>query len=1024
MRSLALLCLVAGALTAFAQPSIEFTTAGKLAYSPDARGNQVIDFSSAGYGGGASLPIVPAKIFVPAGGGHDRERIQAALDLVSAMRPDAGGFRGAVLLSPGVFTIDTSLRIAASGVVLRGSGSGENGTVLRATGVSRRTLIEIAGHGDRIEIPGSRQTVTDAYAPVGATAITVADASGFHARDRIVVLRPSTAAWISLLRMDQFQGWRANERLHWLPGSRDIAWDRVVTGVEGNRVLFDAPLTTALDREYGGGFVYRYDAPGRIHHSGIENLRLVSDYDRARPKDEDHSWVAISLDHVENAWVRQVAALHFVAYAFLAQADAKWITIEDCDALDPIGEDAAYRGRAFHTAGQLTLFERCHSRRGRQDFTTGFAAAGPIVFLDCTSEESRNYSGPLDSWASGVLYDNVKIRGNALRLVNRGTDDQGAGWAAANSILWNCEATDIEVQNPPGAYNQSYGCRGSMPSNEKTASGNPYTDFGRGNPIEPASLYRQQLAERSAVAETLPIPASSAGVPPLSVAQLTAFLTREAAQKPAASGKPLRIENGRFTIGGQPAWTTRVAFQFYLGQTVPTLAARVGGAITRFTPGRTGTGLTDDLEAFAASLSPGAAFYHYYGLWYDRRRVNHNFDGSAERRTGDAWAPFLEQPWARSGQGKAWDGLSKYDLARFNPWFFERVKEFADICDRRGLILHHFFYLQHNLAETQAHYADFPWRPMNAIQATGLPERNPAANTFYDVANPVRRQLHQLYIRKCLNTLRDNTNVVYDLDPEYSAPLPFVRFWLDTIAQWEKENGKRVFIALQIPKAEIDTLLRDPVYRPMIAAMAFQGWNYRPDGTLFAIPAGVNKAPRELEPAILTEADLAALRQQIRDPQYLDTANIIYAPETQQAIRRLRQSTQPMRYRALREYCDQFPGLVVIGQNDEHPQLTAALEKSVPAALRARTKPAPLLRTHPDTAWSMAAPGETYLIYSMAGAPVELDLSADSGTYSVTWIGASGPQPGSQTIRGGTVVELAPPQTGQPWIAWLKRGTA
>ena len=41
----------------------------------------------------------------------------------------------------------------------------------------------------------------------------------------------------------------------------------------------------------------------------------------------------------------------------------------------------------------------------------------------------------------------------------------------------------------------------------------------------------------------------------------------------------------------------------------------------------------------------------------------------------------------RSGKGKAWDGLSKYDLTRFNPWFFDREKAFADICDRRGLIL-------------------------------------------------------------------------------------------------------------------------------------------------------------------------------------------------------------------------------------------------------------------------------------------------------------------------------------------------
>src|ERR1017187_10537269 len=300
---LSLLCL--SILTVYAQPSIRLGDDSRLLYSPDALGNQVLDFSPAGYGGGASLPIVPARIFVRAGGGHDRERVQAAIDRVSAMPSDAGGFRGAVLLSRGVFAIDTGLRISSGGVVLRGSGSGENGTVLDATGVSRRTLIEIAGQGQRTEVPGTRRAVTEDYVPVGATAVTVRDATGLHPGDRIMVLRPSSAAWISLLRMDQFQGWRAPERLHWLPGSRDIAWDRVVTAVEGKSIRFDAPLTTALDRMNGGGFVYRYDFAGRIHHSAVENLRLVSDYDRTRPKDEDHSWIGIGLDKGENAWARQ-----------------------------------------------------------------------------------------------------------------------------------------------------------------------------------------------------------------------------------------------------------------------------------------------------------------------------------------------------------------------------------------------------------------------------------------------------------------------------------------------------------------------------------------------------------------------------------------------------------------------------------------------------------------------------------------------------------------------------------------------
>lgn len=51
--------------------------------------------------------------------------------------------------------------------------------------------------------------------------------------------------------------------------------------------------------------------------------------------------------------------------------------------------------------------------------------------------------------------------------------------------------------------------------------------------------------------------------------------------------------------------------------------------------------------------------------------------------------PFYEQPFARSGQGTAWDGLSQYDLTRFKPWYWSRWRALAELCDQRGLVLFH-----------------------------------------------------------------------------------------------------------------------------------------------------------------------------------------------------------------------------------------------------------------------------------------------------------------------------------------------
>jgi hypothetical protein len=1039
-------CLPAGALVAaglalFASPVATqtpppdvFVSAGadgRLRYSTDAQGNRVVDFSHAGYrGGGIRLPDVPARVVVPPGGGRDQVRIQAAIDLVSSMPPDANGFRGAVLLEAGRYVIDSDVRIVASGVVLRGSGSGEDGSVIVAAGTSRRSLIVVSGRGAPDEIDGSRRTVADAYVPAGATAITASDTAGFKPGDRVIVHRPSTASWIALLGMNLFQGWRPENRLHWQPGSRDILWDRVVTSVEGNRLTLDAPLTTALDQRFGGGAVFRDAFPGRIDRVGVENLRLVSAFDATRAMDEDHSWDAITLDKVENAWVRRVTALHFVGSVINAGPDAKWLTVEDVDALEPVSEPGGFRRRVFYTAGQQTLFRRCRSQRGLHDFVVGFAAAGPNVFLESSARDALEFSGPLESWASGALYDNVIVRGNALRLTNRGIADQGVGWAAANSVLWNSEATDVEVQSPPGAVNQAYGCKGLVTGDGVVWDPRtmPYRDFYRGSTVAPRSLYLAQLAERlgpSALEAIAPreIASASAGVRRLTEQEVATFEARVAARN-TVPPRPLTVERGRFVIDGRPAWTARVGYSWFQAQMPRTLARSFGPALTRFSPGITGTGATDDLEEVAAGMPPRSVFYQHFGLWYDRRRVDHNYYGSPEQRTGEVWAPFMELPWARSGQGKAWDGLSTYDLRRFNPWYFERIREFAAIADRRGLVLYHNFYFQHWLLESRSHYVDFPWRPVNTIQTTDLPDEVPGANVFYDVSHPLRRELHRLYIRHALDTLQDRTNVVHGIDREYTGPLSFVQFWLDTIAQWERERGKRVFICLEIPKDQMDTILDDPVRGRMITAADVLGWTYRADGRLFATRGAINRAPREQRPDIATPEELEALKKKL-GVDATDQRDFLNGPEFQRLFDTLWASSKPMKYRAWREYRDARPNLVLLWHGDEYPAVTAAVERVIPSDVRAATRPAALVRSNQDTAWCMARPGRTYLVYTMAGRAVQLDLSKAGGSYSVTWLDESGgpTQVSRQTVSGGQVVTLEPPAgaAGRPWVAWLSQ---
>lgn len=66
--------------------------------------------------------------------------------------------------------------------------------------------------------------------------------------------------------------------------------------------------------------------------------------------------------------------------------------------------------------------------------------------------------------------------------------------------------------------------------------------------------------------------------------------------------------------------------------------------------------------------------------------------------------------------------MSKYDLTKYNKFYWSRLKQFADLADQNGLVLVHQNYFQHNIIEAGAHYADFPWRTANNINNTGFVE--------------------------------------------------------------------------------------------------------------------------------------------------------------------------------------------------------------------------------------------------------------------------------------------------------------
>src|SRR5690349_7218757 len=100
---------------------VTVTANGTLQYHPDEKGNTIPDFSRVGYfQGDQPIPDVPVVKTISAGDDNSQSIIQDAIDEVSHRSPDKNGFRGAILLKKGAYKIAGTIRVATSGIILRG----------------------------------------------------------------------------------------------------------------------------------------------------------------------------------------------------------------------------------------------------------------------------------------------------------------------------------------------------------------------------------------------------------------------------------------------------------------------------------------------------------------------------------------------------------------------------------------------------------------------------------------------------------------------------------------------------------------------------------------------------------------------------------------------------------------------------------------------------------------------------------------------------------------------------------------
>lgn len=347
---------------------------GRLVYGMDDAGDRIGDFSRVGYlGGDAPLPTVadlglPTITVAPAiSGGDSLALIQAAINQAAnnTLYPTSGsGYRAVVQLTPGLFKISNSINLTnSSGIILRGAGSGVNvasNTTLAYTGTSQIDMIHVDSTATRQMVSGSTRNVVAKVVPAGSYALPVDSVAGYAVGDTILVHRPSPANWIHDIGMDQIPPRSDGGEIdQWAAGTKDQDYERTVTAVDRTigSLMLDSPLPNALQKQYGGATVTKLTW-NRANYIGIEGLRGDGQLVATTATDENHANSFITIQDAQDAWVRDVSAVHQLFAGVLAGSGTKRVTVTDASYSAPVSQITGGRRYSFNAEGQFALMEK------------------------------------------------------------------------------------------------------------------------------------------------------------------------------------------------------------------------------------------------------------------------------------------------------------------------------------------------------------------------------------------------------------------------------------------------------------------------------------------------------------------------------------------------------------------------------------------------------------------------------------------------------------------------------------------
>jgi len=150
-------------------------------------------------------------------------------------------------------------------------------------------------------------------------------------------------------------------------------------------------------------------------------------------------------------------------------------------------------------------------------------------------------------------------------------------------------------------------------------------------------------------------------------------------------------------------------------------------------------------------------------------------------------------PYQRTGPGKAVDGLSRFDLTKFNQDYFDRLRSRVEQARNRGIYVSIMLFNGWSVAKNKGGTAaGKPWstHPFNAANningVNGDASGDQSGEETHELRIPAVTAIQEGYVRKVIDTVNDIDNVLYEISNEsHSASQQWQYHMVDLIKTYE-----------------------------------------------------------------------------------------------------------------------------------------------------------------------------------------------------------------------------------------------